>query len=201
MGLTRWISGQSRRDDDVDDTDAGKLVRNLLSKKQELSKAEDESTKATKTEKSGIILRKKARSSKSEAEQKAQIQRLRDAIQTVVRSTDPLGKVMDYNQEDLDSMFKEYEHWNEEYDSYGAQLADQTEYVESECVPVPRGETALTWVCRMTSRSLEPLVDKLAQLDEEIAEQLGMISMAKANVLNNDRIIEQLLSSTLTQGR
>lgn len=43
-----------------------------------------------------------------------EIDKLRGSIQTVTRSVNPLGKIMDFVQEDLDSMQKELEMWKKE---------------------------------------------------------------------------------------
>lgn len=43
-----------------------------------------------------------------------EIDKLRGSIQTLTRSANPLGKIMDYVQEDLDSMQKELEKWKNE---------------------------------------------------------------------------------------
>ena len=44
----------------------------------------------------------------------SQIDQLRIGIQTLASSAAPLGKVLDYLQEDLDSMQKELENWRSE---------------------------------------------------------------------------------------
>lgn len=44
----------------------------------------------------------------------ADIEGLRDAIQALCKSTNPLGKTMDYMQEDVDSMNKELASWKTE---------------------------------------------------------------------------------------
>lgn len=43
-----------------------------------------------------------------------EIERLRSSIQTVCRSALPLGKIMDYIQEDMDSMQNELQTWRKE---------------------------------------------------------------------------------------
>ena len=43
-----------------------------------------------------------------------EIDKLRAAIQLLTRSANPLGKIMDFVQEDLDSMQKELEVWVQE---------------------------------------------------------------------------------------
>lgn len=43
-----------------------------------------------------------------------EVEKLRTAIQTLCRSANPLGKIVDYIQEDVDGMHKEYERWHAE---------------------------------------------------------------------------------------
>ena len=43
-----------------------------------------------------------------------QVDKLRGSIQTLTRSANPLGKIMDYVQEDLHSMQKERDMWRTE---------------------------------------------------------------------------------------
>ena len=43
-----------------------------------------------------------------------QIEQLQSSIQGLCRSATPLGRVMDYVQEDMDSMLKELEVWQRE---------------------------------------------------------------------------------------
>ena len=43
-----------------------------------------------------------------------QIEQLQSSIQGLCRSATPLGSVMDYVQEDMDSMLKELELWQKE---------------------------------------------------------------------------------------
>lgn len=40
---------------------------------------------------------------------------LRDSIQKLTRSINPLGKLMDFLQEDIDSMQRELQMWRESY--------------------------------------------------------------------------------------
>lgn len=44
-----------------------------------------------------------------------QIENLKEQVQKLVRSVNPLGKLMDFVQEDVDSMQREYAKWNEVY--------------------------------------------------------------------------------------
>lgn len=51
-----------------------------------------------------------------------EIDKLRISIQTLTRSANPLGKVMDYVQEDLDSMQKELQRWKQENKEHALEL-------------------------------------------------------------------------------
>lgn len=51
-----------------------------------------------------------------------EIDKLRVSIQTLTRSANPLGKVMDYVQEDLDSMQKELQRWKHENKEHALEL-------------------------------------------------------------------------------
>ena len=51
-----------------------------------------------------------------------EITRLCESLQALSKSALPLGKLMDFIQEDLDSMQQEYEHWKTENQTLKAQL-------------------------------------------------------------------------------
>ena len=50
---------------------------------------------------------------------------LRESIQIVCKSTNPLGKIMDYIQEDFENMGKEYESWRSEAASQIQKLEEE----------------------------------------------------------------------------
>lgn len=58
-----------------------------------------------------------------------QVAQLRESVQTLCRASNPLGKVIDYIQEDVDSMRKEMQQWRKEVQENTANLADKTRYV------------------------------------------------------------------------
>lgn len=59
-----------------------------------------------------------------------EIDKLRVSIQTLTRSANPLGKVMDYVQEDLDSMQKELQRWKQENKEHALELKRERRYCE-----------------------------------------------------------------------
>ncbi|XP_070535749.1 TRAF3-interacting protein 1-like isoform X2 [Ptychodera flava] len=162
---------------DVDeDADHGGLVKKILETKKELeggsqtvNKRDDKPTvvmDAAKRKERQIVAR--------------EIDSLRSTIQTLTRSANPLGKIMDYVQEDMDSMQKELEMWKKENRQH--ELA------------IKREES-------ITEEKLEPLKSQLAELDQAIADQLDLISAVKANVLRNDEKIQKMMSSVTFASR
>ncbi|KAJ1530127.1 TRAF3-interacting protein 1, partial [Nowakowskiella sp. JEL0078] len=86
----------------------GGLVRKILETKKDLEgggKSEESEIK-TVSDGNGI--------GKDRTNTKKEIVSLRESIQTLCRSTNPLGKMIDYMQEDVDSMNKELEMWRNE---------------------------------------------------------------------------------------
>ena len=64
--------------------------------------------------------------SRKEREQTQQeVDTLREAIQVLCRSANPLGKIMDYVQEDIDAMRKEKEIWKEENEKHEEALSEE----------------------------------------------------------------------------
>lgn len=54
-----------------------------------------------------------------------EIERLRTSIQSVCRSALPLGKIMDYIQEDMDSMQNELQNWRRENKEHAEALLQE----------------------------------------------------------------------------
>lgn len=57
-----------------------------------------------------------------------EIANLRTSIQSLCQSTNPLGKTMDYLQEDVDAMNKELEIWKREAQNFKLQAQEQERY-------------------------------------------------------------------------
>ncbi|CAL8071174.1 unnamed protein product [Calicophoron daubneyi] len=105
-----------------------------------------------------------------------EISRLCDALQFLSRSALPLGKLMDFVQEDLESMQQEFERWTAENQALEQQL---------------KAEERLTQMC------IDPLRAQLAELQASGEEQRKAISSVKAKILQNDERIQDLLSRSI----
>ncbi|XP_017547094.2 TRAF3-interacting protein 1 isoform X2 [Pygocentrus nattereri] len=103
-----------------------------------------------------------------------EIERLRTSIQTVCRSALPLGKIMDYIQEDMDSMQNELQSWRRENKEHAQALQQEQ---------------------RITDSSVEPLKAELAELEQLIKDQQDKICAIKANILRNEEKIHKMVSS------
>ncbi|XP_047136985.1 TRAF3-interacting protein 1 isoform X1 [Hydra vulgaris] len=101
-----------------------------------------------------------------------EIDGLRTSIQQLVRSAHPLGKIMDYIQEDIDSMQKELIMWRQENQKHELSLKAEQSITENE---------------------VEPLKLHLNELEHEIAEMMNNISAVKSNILRNEEKIEDLI--------
>ncbi|KAL7017764.1 hypothetical protein ACKWTF_010518 [Chironomus riparius] len=102
-----------------------------------------------------------------------QIENLKDLIQKLVRSLNPLGKLMDYVQEDIDSMQREYGKWNEIY----KQAAIDLKREQSE-----------------TQAAIEPLRFQLNQLEKSIAEHHQLIDQLRGNLMMSENKINKIFT-------
>ncbi|KAI3356500.1 hypothetical protein L3Q82_017707 [Scortum barcoo] len=102
-----------------------------------------------------------------------EIERLRSSIQTVCRSTLPLGKIMDYIQEDMDAMQAELNTWRRENKEHAQALLEEQ---------------------RATNRAVEPLKAELAELEQLIKDQQDKICAVRSNILKNEEKIQKMVT-------
>jgi len=159
----------------------GKLVRNILDAKAEMEVPGDEEgggVGGDEEGESGIILGKKGAKAGNQVKlpSKNEINTLRTTIQTLCQASNPLGRCLEYVQEDLESMGRELETWRQLRRRRSSELAEE--------------EAA-------TGASLVSLQAELAKMDELIKEKQGHIRHAKAQIIRNDATIEQLLANVV----
>lgn len=85
------------------------------------------------------------------------IPELRKSIQLLCQSTNPLGKSLDYLQEDVDQMSKELENWKKSLVVYKLQAETQIKYI---------------YINRITKDSISPLDERLSKIEGGIREQV-----------------------------
>ncbi|KAJ8416691.1 hypothetical protein AAFF_G00325690 [Aldrovandia affinis] len=103
-----------------------------------------------------------------------EMERLRSSAQTVCRSALPLGKVMEYVQEDVDSMQKELEMWRHQNREHALALLREQ---------------------RITDSAVEPLKAELAELERLIRDQQDKICAVKSSILHNEEKIQKMVSA------
>ncbi|XP_054976699.1 TRAF3-interacting protein 1 isoform X1 [Sorex araneus] len=101
-----------------------------------------------------------------------EIEKLRTSIQSLCRSALPLGKVMDYIQEDVDAMHNELGLWRQERRQHAEALQKEQSITDS---------------------AVEPLKAELGELEQLIRDQQDKICAVKANILRNDEKIQKLV--------
>ncbi|KAH0621727.1 hypothetical protein JD844_023334 [Phrynosoma platyrhinos] len=101
-----------------------------------------------------------------------EIDKFRGSIQALCRSALPLGKIMDYIQEDVDAMKIELQMWQNE----NKQL-----------------EEALQKEQGITDSVVDPLKAELVELDQLIKDEQDRICAKRANILKNDEKIQKMV--------
>ncbi|XP_043549055.1 TRAF3-interacting protein 1 isoform X3 [Chiloscyllium plagiosum] len=150
--------------------DHGVLVRKILETKKDYESSKSV-TKSKDHEKT--IISETAKKKERELVAK-EIEKLRTSIQTLCRSALPLGKIMDYIQEDMDSMQNELSMWRKENKMHAESLLREQS---------------------ITDTAVEPLKTELAELEQLIKDQQDKNCAVKANILKNEDKIQKMISS------
>jgi len=167
-----------------DNAQHGKLVNDLLAAKKveedkERLRKEEEDTReevedpGTKGIKMGKLKRKKEQvGSYTEID----TAKLSESIQQLCQAANPLGKSIDLVHQDIANMGKELDQWKQQYREASEQY--QTEL-------------------KMTDEVLQPLYQKIAELDDRVAEQKTKIRNSRSRISKNDLKIQGLLESVV----
>ncbi|KAM9710089.1 TRAF3-interacting protein 1 isoform 3-T3 [Menidia menidia] len=102
-----------------------------------------------------------------------EIERLRSSIQMVCRSSLPLGKIMDYIQEDMDAMQAELHTWRQENKEHAQALLQEQS---------------------ATDRAVDPLKAELTELEQLIKDQQDKICAVRSNILKNEEKIQKMVT-------
>lgn len=142
----------------------GGLVKRILETKKELEenlKGQERSIRPT------VVFDAKERD-----RTRKETAKLQEFIQQLTKTSHPLGKLMDFCQEDIDSMIKEMNEWRSEY---------------------KRNETKLQQEQTSIHSNAEPLKTKLAELEQQIKDQSDAIASVKRKILTNEEKISRLI--------
>ncbi|XP_068428120.1 TRAF3-interacting protein 1 isoform X4 [Clinocottus analis] len=164
--LSDALEMEVARELDSEDKHGG-LVKKILETKKDY-----ESSPSSSKSKEQNVVSEAAR--KKERDMVArEIERLRASIQTVCRSTLPLGKIMDYIQEDMDAMQAELHTWRRENKEHAQALLQEQ---------------------RETDRAVEPLKSELVELEQLIKDKQDKICAVRANILKNEEKIQKMVT-------
>ncbi|XP_026509742.1 TRAF3-interacting protein 1 isoform X4 [Terrapene carolina triunguis] len=145
----------------------GGLVKRILETKRDY----ETSQQSKSTEKEKPLLSEAARRKEKDLVSK-EIEKFRASIQTLCRSALPLGKIMDYIQEDMDSMKNELQMWQHENKQHAEALQKEQSITDS---------------------AVEPLKAELAELEQLIKDQQDKICTVKANILKKEEKIRKMV--------
>ncbi|CAD7091247.1 unnamed protein product [Hermetia illucens] len=155
------VHESDKKDDDTkialdEESQQGHLVQQILQTQKELTQLDSETGTVTKRQSSA-----------------RQMDSLRDVIQNLTRSINPLGKLMDFLPEDIDSMHLELNMWRDSYIQGSSELKKERSLTES---------------------AIEPMRNQLAQINANIKEYKDMIEQIRAKILQNSDKIHKLLA-------
>ncbi|XP_060049560.1 TRAF3-interacting protein 1 isoform X5 [Erinaceus europaeus] len=151
-----------------EDETHGGLVKKILETKKDYEKQQPSPRPG---EKDKVLVSEVAWKKEKDVVAK-EMARLRASIQTLCRSALPLGRVMDYLQEDVDAMQLELQVWRDEGRQHGVALHKEQS---------------------ITNGAVEPLKAELGELEQLIREQQDKICAVKANILRNQEKIQKMV--------
>ncbi|XP_015593685.1 TRAF3-interacting protein 1 isoform X2 [Cephus cinctus] len=151
----------------------GHLVAQILETQRELVNTDNVDVMPKKVE---IVREWEAGSRRDREVTVKEVDKLRGAIQTLTRATNPLGKLLDYLQEDVEMMQRELQEWRSQYNRLSKEL--EKEQVE-------------------TQESVEPMKKTLKDIEDLIKQELDKICQVKSNIMKNDQKMQRLLNGHL----
>lgn len=147
----------------------GQLVRKILETKKEL---ESQLKTTAASEKPLVVFDAQERE-----KTKKETGKLQELVQQLTRTSHPLAKIVDFLQEDVDSMLKELQQWKQEAKKDADLLRQETGTRNAAGVDI------------------ETLKNKLNELDQQIVEQSEAITAVRGVILNNEQRIQKMMSA------
>ncbi|XP_064549996.1 TRAF3-interacting protein 1 [Drosophila montana] len=143
----------------------GRLVQQILETQKELVQQGTDSGKEESQQ--------KPQSSATRQSSARQMNDLRDIIQTLTKSVNPLGKLLDFIPEDIDAMQLELSMWRETYTQAAAELKRERS---------------------LTASATEPMKQQLVNIEASIGEFKELVDESRHKILqNNERILKMLM--------
>lgn len=142
----------------------GALVQDIIDSKNKIEKNSQKSSRSVMSE-------------AEETKHKKRIEKIRSEIQQISRTAAPIGRVLDFIQEDMDSMENEFEEWTQE---------------------LTKNQNIIQQGAKQNDVSLQSLFDQLDQLDAEILSKRNEINSTKQKIYFNKNMIEKQVKMMLT---
>lgn len=148
----------------------GKLVSDILKAQ---GKGKGKSMEEEKDPKFGFARLPSARKAQNNSLYNSKnMHELRQKIQKICQSANPLGKIIDFVYEDMDTMNKELVKWRSLHQKYTEEFEDAK---------------------NMTDKGLAPLSAELNKITNEITDQTKRVHQLKALIFKNDKQLQGLL--------
>ncbi|XP_030556222.1 TRAF3-interacting protein 1 [Drosophila novamexicana] len=143
----------------------GRLVQQILETQKELVQQGNDAGKEESQQ--------KTQSSTTRQSSARQMNDLRDIIQTLTKSVNPLGKLLDFIPEDIDAMQLELSMWRESYTQAAAELKRERS---------------------LTASATEPMKQQMLAIEASISEYKELVDESRHKILlNNERILKMLM--------
>lgn len=179
--------------EDIDPTKHGGLVRGAMEDIKKVTESEESHTQAQNEDPGASKIHMghiKTKAAKTDAKapeiaikktnvEGGEAEFLKQAIQSLTQLTMPLGKSIDFINEDLDTMSKEYENWRKQ---------------------ALEGYSKMEDLQKESELSLQPLQDKLAEIEEQIKDQYTKIVNIKTQIFKNELNIQSMISTLVGKG-
>ncbi|XP_061648410.1 TRAF3-interacting protein 1-like [Phyllopteryx taeniolatus] len=149
----------------------GVLVKKILETKKDY-----ESSPCSNKLKEQTLVSEEARKKEQDLVTR-EIERLRASIQSVCQSALPLGKIMDYVQEDIDAMQAELQSWQKENKEHAQVLLQEQ---------------------KVTEQAVEPLKAELGELDQQMKDYQDKICAVRSNIIMNEENIQKKLAAIIS---
>ncbi|KAH8408012.1 hypothetical protein KR222_010722 [Zaprionus bogoriensis] len=155
-------SGATDAQPELADAQQGRLVQQILETQKELVQ---QPTEAGREEKSS--------NSATRQSSARQVNDLREIIQTLTKSVNPLGKLLDFIPEDIDAMQLELTMWRDTYTQSAMELKRELS---------------------LTASATEPMKQQLLSIEASIGEYKELIDESRHKILqNSERILKMLM--------
>ncbi|KAM3134153.1 hypothetical protein pb186bvf_013774 [Paramecium bursaria] len=170
---------------DINPDEQGKFVRDQMKKGKEI--VEQQQQQAQQND-GGIKMQRKAKQGKDTIRQQiaqnlgtsqvSDADVMQKLIQQITQNTNPLGKQLEFIQDDIESMNYELQQWRKVYNTSKQKMVEMS---------------------RATEEAQQPLFDKIAEVEEMIRDKKTKIQHLKAQIIKNKLQVDTLLKSVMVQ--